>query len=354
MLRARSQGRPSAARTALIVSACLFVGFALVTVVVAATGGRLTDVVTGWIHGAFGTPYSAAQTAAYAVPLVVVALGVTPALRAGVIAVGAEGQMHLGAISATVAALSPIGQLPAVLALPIGALAGMLGGAVWSMIPAVPLLRWQASEILTALMANFLSVQLLAYLLRTSLSDPGGYSVPRSADLPDTARIPFLPVPGRLTAAALLVLVLVAVGFWWHHSRAARLLDVFAENKWLAARLGLSPARAILTTTAVSGAAAGLAGWMQVAGPDGRLTPGVAGGIAFNGLVVAVLGGNRPVRIVVAGLIMASLITGADGVQLLSGTPSSIGVVTQGILLLAVALALALTRRRVRFGRSSD
>ncbi|MCR6488261.1 ABC transporter permease [Amycolatopsis sp. OK19-0408] len=332
----------------------MLVGFALVTLVVAVTGGRLADVLTGWLYGALGTPYAAAQTAAYAVPLVVVALGVTPALRAGVIAVGAEGQMQLGAITATVTALSPLGQLPTVLALPIGALAGMLGGAAWSMIPAVPLLRWQASEILTALMANFVAVQLLAYLLRTSLSDPGGYSVPRSADLPDTARIPFLPVSGRLTAAALLVLVLVAVGLWWYHSRSARLLDIFAENKWLAARLGLSRARAILATTAVSGAAAGLAGWMQVAGPDGRLTPGVAGGIAFNGLVVAVLGGNRPVRIVAAGLIMAALVTGADGVQLLSGTPSSIGVVSQGILLLAVALALALTQRRVRLGRPSD
>jgi simple sugar transport system permease protein len=133
-------------------------------------------------------------------------------------------------------------------------------------------------------------------------------------------------------------------------------LDIFAESRWLAGRLDLSPARAILGTTAVSGAAAGLAGWMQAAGVDGRLTPGVAGGIGFTGLVVAVLGRNRPVPIVVAGLIMASLTTGSNGIQLLSpDTPASIGVVTQGVLLLAVATALALTQRsRTRRGAADD
>jgi len=86
------------------------------------------------------------------------------------------------------------------------------------------------------------------------------------------------------------------------------------------------------------------------------VTPGVAGGIGFTGLVVAVLGRSRPVPIVVAGLIMASLTTGSNGIQLLSpGTPASIGAVTQGVLLLAVAMALALTQRnRARRGAADD
>jgi simple sugar transport system permease protein len=279
---------------------------------------------------------------------------VSPALRAGVIAVGAEGQMITGAIAAATFALSPLGHLPALVALPAGAVVGMLGGALWSMIPAVALLRWRVNEILTALLANFLATQLLTYLLRTFLRDPDGYSTPRSAALP--VRVPFLPVPGRLTAGVIVVAVLVVVGVWWHRSRAARMLDVFAESRWLAARLGLGPARAILATTGVSGAAAGLAGWLQVAGVDGRLTPDVAGGIGFTGLVVAVLGANRPAPIVIAGLVMASLTTGANGIQLFSGTtPASIGVVTQGVLLLAVALALALTRRhRLARGTSDE
>ena len=343
-------------RPYLVSTLCVVGGFAVVALVVAATDGDLTVAVTGWMHGAFGTPYATAQTIAYATPLVLIALGSSPALRAGVIVVGAEGQVITGAILAAALAISPLGELPAIVALPIGAAGGILGGAVWSMIPAVPLLRWRVNEILSGLMANYLAIQLLAYLLRTSMRDPEGHSTPRGADLPDPSRIPFLPLPGRLTAGVVVVLALVVVGIWWHRSRAARVLDIFAESRWLAGRLDLSPARAILGTTAVSGAAAGLAGWMQVAGVDGRLTPGVAGGIGFTGLVVAVLGRSRPVPIVVAGLIMASLTTGSNGIQLLSpGTPASIGAVTQGVLLLAVAMALALTQRnRARRGAADD
>jgi simple sugar transport system permease protein len=350
MLRIRPQ-TGSRLRTYAITAVCVVGGFAVVALVVTATGGSLQAAISGWARGAFGTPYAAVQTIAYAVPLVLIALGVSPALRAGVIAVGAEGQMITGGIAATATVLALPRQTAAVLALPGGALAGMLAGAAWSMVAAVPLLRWRVNEILSALMANYLAVQLLTYLLRTSLADPEGYSTPRSAGLPPAGRIPFLPVPGRLTAGAIVVVALLAAGIWWHRTRAARILDIFAEDRWLASRLGLTPTRAILGSVATSGATAGLAGWLQVAGPDGRLAPGIAGGIAFTGLVVAVLGRNRPVPILLAGLLIASLTTGANGIQLLSATPAAIGVVTQGVLLLAVALAIALSQRaRTRRG----
>lgn len=351
-LRVPDSGR---VRLYAIGAACVLGGFAVVAGILAVTGGDLAVAVSGWAYGAVGTPYAISQTVAYAAPLILIALGATPALRAGVIVVGAEGQVILGAIASTAVALSPLGSLPMVLALPVGALAGALGGAVWAMIPAIPLLRWRVSEILTALMANYIAVYLLTYLLRTVMRDPEGHSTPRSAALPDPSQIPLLPTAGRLTSGIILVALLVTAGVWWHRTRTARILDVFAENRWLASRLELTPARAILGTGAVSGAAAGLAGWIQVAGVDGNLHPGVAGGIGFTGLVVAVIGASRPVPIVAAGLIMASLTTGASGIQLYSPTtPSSIGQVTQGVLLLAVALALALTQRHRARRRAAD
>ncbi|OXM44280.1 hypothetical protein CFP71_40720 [Amycolatopsis thailandensis] len=348
---------PPAGRTRLVAvgAACVIGGFAVVAGILALTGGDLAVTLSGWGYGAAGTPYAISQTVAYAAPLILIALGATPALRAGVIVVGAEGQVIAGAIASTAVAFSPLGNLPMALALPVGALAGVLGGAAWAMIPAIPLLRWRVSEILTALMANYLAVHLLTYLLRTVMRDPEGHSTPRSAELPAPSQIPLLPTAGRLTAGVIVVGLLVLVGVWWHRTRSARALDVFAESRWLAGRLELTPARAILGTGAVSGAAAGLAGWMQVAGVDGNLTPGVAGGIGFTGLVVAVIGASRPVPIVAAGLIMASLTTGASGIQLYSpSTPSSIGQVTQGVLLLAIALALAVAQRHRARRRAAD
>jgi len=95
----------------------------------------------------------------------------------------------------------------------------------------------------------------------------------------------------------------------------------------------------------VSGAAAGLAGWMQVAGVTQRLEPDVSGGIGFAGLAIAVLGRGNPIGIAIASVLYASLGTGASGVQIATGTtPASIGTVSQGVLLLCAALALGATR----------
>jgi ABC-type uncharacterized transport system permease subunit len=338
---------PGIRREHVIGAGCVAVGFAVVALLVALTGGNLGDAVSGWFQGAFGTPYAVAQTLAYATPLVLIALGASVPLRAGVVVVGAEGQVVAGAIAAAAVALSPLGALPPVAALALGALAGAAGGAAWSLLPGIALVRWRVPEILSALLANLIAVQLLTYLLRTSLRDPAGTATPRSAILPDASLIPTLPLTGRLTAAAIGVLVLVAAIVWWQRTRAALLLEVYADRRWLAERLDVGPLRAVLATTAVSGAAAGLAGWIQLAGVDGSLTAGVSGGVGFSGLVVAVLGRTRPVPILFAGIVYGSLTTGASGIQLATGTtPAAVGTITQAVLLATVALAVVVIGRR--------
>lgn len=320
-------------------------GFLIAGVLIAVTGGNVADALAGWWHGAFGTTYYTVQTLALATPLVLVALGASVALRAGVIVIGAEGQMIAGAITAAAVLLSPAGTGSAVLALPVGALAGAAGGAVWSLLPGMALLRWGVNEILAALLANYIAGQLLAYVLRTGLRDPEGAAIPQSATLPGPALIPQLAEPGRLSGAVILVLVLSAAGVWWHRSRAALLLDIYAQRRWLAGRLGITAPKALLATTVVSGAAAGLAGWIQLAGADERLHAGISGGIGFSGLVVAVLGGGRPLPILIAGILYAAVTTGSGGIQLITGTPAAIGTVVQALLLGAGALALARFRR---------
>lgn len=332
-------------REYLIGAAVAVAGFGLVVVLVLTSGGDPVDAVVGWFDGAFGLPYNLSQTVTSAIPHVVIALGAAVPLRAGVVVVGAEGQMIVGAISAAAVLLSLGESVQSWVALPVGAVAGAGGGVAWSLLPGVAMLRWRVSEILTALLATFVGVQLLAYLLRTHLRDPAGSATARSANLPEPALIPWLPVPGRVSAAVFGVLVLVLVAIWWHRGRGAILLEIFGERRWLAERSGVTPMRAILATTAVSGAAAGLAGWYQLAAVDERLTSAVSGGIGFGGLIVAILGRCRPIPIVVAGVVYAAIATGAGGVQVRTGIPSAIGTVAQAVLLGAAVLAIALVRR---------
>ncbi|SEB08197.1 ABC transporter permease [Leifsonia sp. 21MFCrub1.1] len=317
-------------------------GFAVVLALVASTGGDLGMALSGWFTGAFGDGYNLTQTLADATPLALVAIGVSVALRADVITIGAEGQAIVGAVFSTALALLLGPSASPVVALPLGALAGVVGGVLWALPAAVAKLRWGVTEILFTLLANYLAVSLLTYLLRTVLRDPATNASPQSPPLPVPSQLPMLPVAGRIHIGIVLVAVLLVALWWWSRTRQAFVLDVYGSRPLLAARLGLTPRRAVLTAMIVSGATAGLAGWMQVAGVTQRLEPDVSSGIGFAGLAVAVLGRGNPIGIALAAVVYASLGTGAAGVQIVTGTvPTAIGTVTQGILLLTAALALA-------------
>jgi simple sugar transport system permease protein len=334
-------------RSTAIGAAYIVLGFVIVLVLVAGTGGDVGLALSGWFQGAFGNGFNLVQTLSYATPLTLVAVGVAVALRANVVTVGAEGQMIVGAIFSTVAAFALGGHVPLVVGLIVGALAGALGGALWSLLPALARVRWGVNEILFTLLANYIAGYLLTFLLRTALRDPGKVTASQSAELPTSFVIPLLPVPGQLHLGAVLVLVVIVAAVAWNRTRGAFLIEVYGQRPILAARLGLTPTRAVVSTMLVSGVAAGLAGWMQLAGVVGRLTPGVSAGIGFAGLAVAVLGRGNPIGILVAAILYSSLTTGANGVQITTGTtPASIGTVTQGVLLLAAGLALASGRFR--------
>jgi simple sugar transport system permease protein len=329
-------------RGLLLAALYVVAGFAVVLVLVASTGGDLGIALGGWFTGAFGDGYNLTQTLANATPLALVAVGVSVALRADVITIGAEGQAILGAVFSTALALVLGPQTSPLIALPLGAVAGIVGGVLWALPAAIAKIRWGVTEILFTLLANYLAVALLTYLLRTVLRDPATNASPQSPPLPVPSQLPMLPVPGRIHVGILLVAVVLVGAWWWSRSRNAFVLEVYGSRPLLAARLGLTPRRAVLTAMIVSGATAGLAGWMQVAGVTQRLEPDVSAGIGFAGLAVAVLGRGNPLGIAIAAVVYASLGTGAAGVQIATGTvPNAIGTVTQGVLLLTAALALA-------------
>lgn len=326
----------------------LALGFAVVAALVLISGASLTNALGGWFNGAFGSGFSLVQTLAYATPIALVALGAAAALKAGIVTVGAEGQMIVGAICATVTSFSMADTTPLWVGVPVGALAGTFGGVLWSLAPAIARARWGVNEILFTLLMNYVAISLLNYLLRTHLRDSDA-ATPQSVDLAPGFVIPLLPLPGRLHVTALLVLAIVVLYALWSRTRSAFTIDLYGHRPRLAARLGLSETRAVLSTMLVSGAAAGLAGWMQLAGVDGRLQPGVSAGIGFAGLAVAVLGRGNAFGILAAAIVYASLTTGATGIQLATGTtPASIGTVTQGVLLFAAALSLAVSNPKLR------
>jgi simple sugar transport system permease protein len=144
-----------------------------------------------------------------------------------------------------------------------------------------------------------------------------------------------------------LVVPVVALGLaWWLRSARGFSYQVIATHPALAARMGLTDVRAVMTTMLFSGAVAGLAGWLQVAGVAQTLYPTAAGGLGFAGVLVALLGRLKPLGILVAAIFFGALENGADGLQAGTGVPSAIAIVIEGLVLLVAALTFAGQARR--------
>lgn len=195
---------------------------------------------------------------------------------------------------------------------------------------------------------NYLAANLVLWLVRTVLGTAEAVATPRSDRLPAEAIIPKLVDGTRLHWGILAVILGAGALAYWIRSARGLGYDIFSTHRDLAARMGVRESTAVIGTMLVSGAAAGLAGWIQVTGLQGILYPSVAGGLGFTGVLVALLGGLGPLGIVIGSFVMAVLITGSNGLQTDTGVPASIAVIAQGVLLLGAALVFAARQRRAR------
>jgi simple sugar transport system permease protein len=233
--------------------------------------------------------------------------------------------------------------------LPVMLVLGALGGLLWAMIPALCKVRFGASEILTSLMLVYVADLLMDYLVRGPWRDPHGLNFPTTADFDPVATVPTLIEGGRLHAGAILALIVVALAtvLLGRTIKGFEIRVVGAAPK--AARFaGFKADYLVLLVFAISGALAGLAGIIEVAGPIGHLQPGISPGYGFTAIIVAFLGRLNPVGILVAGLFLALTFIGGENAQIALKVPLDLTKVLQGILLFYVLACDSLILYRVR------
>jgi ABC-type uncharacterized transport system permease subunit len=284
-----------------------------------------------------------------ATPLVSIGLGLAVCLRANVWNIGAEGQFILGAIAAGGVAIHAPSESGGAIVIAV-LLAGALGGALYAGIVAVLRDRFNANEILVSLMLVYVAEMLLLYLVHGPWKDPNGYNFPQTITFPAAAQVPRLVTGHRANVGVLLVLALVPLVwlflFKFHAGFKIRVVGAAA----LAARFaGFSSRRVLYTVLLLSGAFAGLAGALEVAGPVGQLTPQVPVGYGFAAIIVALIGRLHPAGVVASGVLMSMFTIGGELAQSRLGLPKALTGVFQGICLFALLTADALSRYRLRF-----
>lgn len=277
------------------------------------------------------------ETITTSTPLIIAALAVAVAFRAGLFNIGAQGQVIIGAVVSGYVGFTF--HLPPVVAVLVALLVGVVAGAVWGGIAGVLKARTGAHEVIVTIMLNYVASFLLAWLLTTTAFRVHGSQEPKSQTVLQNAQLPLLFGAQFRATWGFVLALLAAVFVWWlmSRSRLGFQFRAVGANPYASRTAGISVARMTTYVMLTSGALAGLAGAVQLLGTSKYLTDGIAGTIGFDAITVALLGRSKPGGIVAAGLLYGGLSAGGRFMEVVTGTPIDIVLVLQALVVLFIA-----------------
>jgi general nucleoside transport system permease protein len=292
------------------------------------------------LSGPFSSKFGFTETLVRTTPLLLVGLGIIISFRSGIFNIGGEGQILLGAVTATIVALS-FPHLPVVVLMPLVLLAGATAGGLWGGIAGWLKARMAVNEILSTVMLNQIAAQLYIFLIRGPFIDPQevsyGTGVPQTALVPNVLWLERL-IPGARLHTGFLMAVVLAVlvyVFLWRTTVGYRLRAV-GEGREAARYAGIKVEFYLTLAMVLAGAFAGLAGAVEVLGVNHRALEDISGGYGFTGIVAALFGRLHPIGIIPASVLFGALILGADMMQRAVHIPAAIVLVIQGFVILFV------------------
>jgi len=325
----------------------------ITSLLVAWAGAPVTRAYALLLQGGFGSRFAWTETLTRATPLILTGLAVAVAFRARLYNIGAEGQLYAGALAAVAVGGLHGGvgwALPSSLLFALMIAAACAAGALLLWVPAWLKLRLGVDEVVTTLLLNFIVLLLVSAMLDGPMKDPTALGWPQSVAIADALQLGKLIERSRLHSgllgALLLSLLLAALlrfttlGF---EIRAA------GANARAAAFAGMPVRTAIWKVVLLSGALAGLAGAVEVAGRAGYVTLDMSPGYGYSGIVVAMLAALHPLGVVAAAVFVAGMLVGADSMSRAVGVPTYIADVIVAVALIAVLIATLGVRWRVRW-----
>jgi simple sugar transport system permease protein len=282
-----------------------------------------------------------------ATPIVLIAIGLAVRFLSNTWNIGAEGQLIVGAIFASVPPIF-FPEETGPLVLPLMLLMGIFGGMLYGAIPALLKVRFGANEILTSLMLVYVAQLLVDYLARGPWRNPQGYNFPDSRPFSDGQLLPTLLGTNVRISIVFVFVAAIVVAFVMRSTITGFQVRVIGEAPRAGAFAGFSRNRMILMAFLISGGFAGFAGACEVAGPIGQLRISVSPGYGFTAIIVAFLGRLNPFGILVAGFVLALTFLGGEGAQIALGLPEQMTRVFQGMLLFYVLACDTFIQYRLR------
>jgi len=290
--------------------------------------------------GAFFDYYGFASTLVKMSPILLAGLAVALPLRTGLFNVGAEGQIYLGGLFATWAALY-LPEMPSVIHIFVCSIAGMIGGGLWAFIPGYLRAHHNINEVIVTLLMNYIAINVVSYFVSgPMLAENAPY--PYSDEIRSELWLPhIMPRTDAHIGVAIGIVLAIVLYVVFRRTSLGLSLSVVGNNPSAARYAGLSVKRYIVLSLATGGAFAGLAGAYEVLGLKYRLFHLFSAGYGFDGLVAALIAGANPIFVTFASLFMAGLSSGANIMQRAADVPVTVVEAIQGLVIIFVAASMA-------------
>lgn len=324
----------------LVISVLL--AFVIGGVILRLTGFDPFEAYGAMISGAFDSARHVGDFLEYAMVLCICGLACVLGARVGIFNVGGEGQLLLGAIFACQVGIWMDG-MPPWLVIPAAALAAMIVGGLYAMIPGVLKVKVKVNEVITTIMLNTIAAYLCQYLAKGPWKNANKNMVAATEQL--NAQYWFSGVIKRSSlTTAIFAAAVIAFIVWYvmEKTSAGYEMKITGQNPRFARFSGLKTDSIIIICMVISGAMCGLVGMFRVYGVEHLYRDSVSRDYYFEALMVAMIAQYRPVTVVFLSLFFAVLKIGAQGMELI-GVPSQIYLIIQTVVIFFMAAESGIT-----------
>jgi ABC-type uncharacterized transport system permease subunit len=320
----------------------ILVALALGAVVVLTVDENPINVLTTLLRGAFGSPERVAGTLLQATPILVCGIAACISLRGGLFNIGIEGQLFMGGFAAAWVGFSF--DLPPFIHMLVAIVFAAFAGLAWIAIPAFFRARYNANEVVSTILANYVAILITSYLTINIFKRPGG--LPDTPPILPSAHLPELFTFSRLNWGLIIGLLLaVAVHLFFLRTARGYAVGEMGANPRFAEYGGIDIKRQSFFVLLASGAVGGLAGGIEALGVHHRFMEGFAPGFGFDGVIAALLANGSPLGTIATALFFGALRSGSLLLEVDTTASREIITVVQALIILAVSAQITIRRK---------
>ncbi len=312
----------------------VFIALLISAVLILISGNNPIEAFRLMINGAFGSVHKISETLVKAIPLMIMALGTSIAFKNKIWNIGGDGQFTMGAIFSILVGI--YSNLPPVIVVPVALICAFLGGGLWAGLAGWLKTRFNANEVITTLMLNYVASYLLTYLVYGPMMDPAGHGFPQTPLLEDGARLALFSSGTRIHMGIFIALALVVVMIFFWRSKLGYRIELMGQGEQVARYAGVNAKRTLILAIFLSGGMAGIAGFNEVYGVHYRLMAEIASGYGSLAIVIALLGDLNPIGIAISAFFFSVLLVGGNTMQRMTDIPYSIVDIIQGLVIIFV------------------